>query len=250
MSVPPAAGYFEQRITIQGRRCELGLGAFPVVDLARARDLALENSRAVRDGLDPRRTRRRAVAPVPTFSEATRAVIDLARARWRSKRTPRKWLSYFERHLFPQLGDRPVSSITTADLGALFAPLYDSHYVTARLMRCRVREVFGWAMAQSFCDSDPAGPSLERLLPAVAHKVKHFRALLPERVADAVRRVYSTTSHDHAKWVFHFMVLTAVRSGEAASAVPKMRVNGRGEDVIFFDGVFFKSSLKSIFFVS
>ena len=42
-------------------------------------------------------------------------------------------------------------------------------------------------------------------------------------------------------------------SGEVvwvASAVPKMRVNGRGEDVIFFDGVFFKSSLKSIFFVS
>ena len=36
----------------------------------------------------------------------------------------------------------------------------------------------------------------------------------------------------------------------AVSAVPKMRVNGRGEDVIFFDGVFFKSSLKSIFFVS
>ena len=36
----------------------------------------------------------------------------------------------------------------------------------------------------------------------------------------------------------------------AASAVPKMRVNGRGEDVIFFDGVFFKPSLKSIFFVS
>ena len=37
---------------------------------------------------------------------------------------------------------------------------------------------------------------------------------------------------------------------DSASAVPKMRVNGRGEDVIFFDGVFFKSSLKSIFFVS
>ena len=37
---------------------------------------------------------------------------------------------------------------------------------------------------------------------------------------------------------------------EGASAVPKMRVNGRGEDVIFFDGVFFKPSLKSIFFVS
>ena len=35
-----------------------------------------------------------------------------------------------------------------------------------------------------------------------------------------------------------------------ASAVPKVRGNGRCEDVIFFDGVFFEPSLKSIFFVS
>ena len=35
-----------------------------------------------------------------------------------------------------------------------------------------------------------------------------------------------------------------------ASAVPKMRVPGRSEDVIFFDGVFFEPSLKPIFFVS
>ena len=40
------------------------------------------------------------------------------------------------------------------------------------------------------------------------------------------------------------------RTIEVASAVPKVRVNGRSEDVIFFDGVFFESSLKSIFFAS
>ena len=34
----------------------------------------------------------------------------------------------------------------------------------------------------------------------------------------------------------------------SASAVPKMRVDGRCEDVIFFDGVFFEPSLTSIFF--
>ena len=33
-----------------------------------------------------------------------------------------------------------------------------------------------------------------------------------------------------------------------ATAVPKMPVDGRCEDVIFFDGVFFESSLTSIFF--
>ena len=35
-----------------------------------------------------------------------------------------------------------------------------------------------------------------------------------------------------------------------ASAVPKMRVDGRCEDVIFFDGVFFEPSLTSIFFAT
>ena len=38
--------------------------------------------------------------------------------------------------------------------------------------------------------------------------------------------------------------------GEEANAAPEMRGNGRSEDVIFFDGVFFEPSLKSIFFVS
>ena len=33
-----------------------------------------------------------------------------------------------------------------------------------------------------------------------------------------------------------------------ATAVPKMPVDGRCEDVIFFDGVFFEPSLTSIFF--
>ena len=45
---------------------------------------------------------------------------------------------------------------------------------------------------------------------------------------------------------------TAINSSNSissASAVPKMCVTGRSEDVIFFDGVFFKPSLKSIFFV-
>ena len=44
--------------------------------------------------------------------------------------------------------------------------------------------------------------------------------------------------------------LLAKKVVDQCRVVKKMRVNGRGEDVIFFDGVFFKSSLKSIFFVS
>ena len=46
------------------------------------------------------------------------------------------------------------------------------------------------------------------------------------------------------------LVMEDANGQPLASAVPKVRVNGRSEDVIFFDGVFFESSLKSIFFAS
>ena len=42
-----------QRIVIQGRRRELGLGGYPKVSLAEARERALENRRIARAGGDP-----------------------------------------------------------------------------------------------------------------------------------------------------------------------------------------------------
>ena len=50
--------------------------------------------------------------------------------------------------------------------------------------------------------------------------------------------------------IVQFLRTKMAQSILTASAVPKVRVNGRSEDVIFFDGVFFESSLKSIFFAS
>ena len=44
-----------QRITIDGRRCDIGLGGWPVVSLAMARDRAFANRRAVADGARPAR---------------------------------------------------------------------------------------------------------------------------------------------------------------------------------------------------
>lgn len=76
---PSGARSWMQRIIVQGRRRELGLGSPPVVTLARAREVALENKRLVRDGVDPLQARKEAEA-VPTFEEAARAVHKLRAA--------------------------------------------------------------------------------------------------------------------------------------------------------------------------
>ena len=46
---------WSQRMRINGKPCNVGLGPFPIVNLAEAREAALENARAVYQGHDPRK---------------------------------------------------------------------------------------------------------------------------------------------------------------------------------------------------
>ena len=60
-----------QSVRIGGRPTSLGLGRYPVVTLAMARERALENARAIAQGRDPRGGTR----GVPTFAEVAEQVI-------------------------------------------------------------------------------------------------------------------------------------------------------------------------------
>ena len=61
-----------QRITIDRRRRDIGLGAFPSVGLAQAREKAADNRTAVAEGRDPLAEKHSPA--MPTFREAARAV--------------------------------------------------------------------------------------------------------------------------------------------------------------------------------
>lgn len=71
---PSGAKRWKQRLTVQGRRQERGLGPYPVVTLAMAREAAIRHRREVRDGENPK-TRRLHERGVPTFTEAARKVF-------------------------------------------------------------------------------------------------------------------------------------------------------------------------------
>ena len=75
---PTGSRRWEQRIVIRGKRRTLGLGGFPLVSLAEARTVALENRKVARAGGDPLAAKRVA-ASIPTFAQATALVFDLRR---------------------------------------------------------------------------------------------------------------------------------------------------------------------------
>ena len=99
---PGGSKSWVQRLTIHGRRCDIGLGGFPVVSLAEARDKAFQNRKLARAGGDPLVEKRK--AKVPTFRQAAEKTFEANRARWRSEKTARNWEQGMKKHVLPVLG--------------------------------------------------------------------------------------------------------------------------------------------------
>lgn len=68
-----------QRLTVDGRRRDIGLGGFPLVSLAEARDKAFDNRKCARGGGDPLAEKRK--ARPPTFREAALKVFEANKPR-------------------------------------------------------------------------------------------------------------------------------------------------------------------------
>ena len=205
-----------QRLTIRGRRTELGLGGFPLVSLKEAREKAFANRKLARDGGDPLAEKRRAEG-MPTFAEATRQVWKQLRPGWRSPQHAQLWLSSLERYAFPRIGGMPVSEVTSADVIGILAPIWHDMAPTARKLRQRIRAVMEWAVAMDLRPDNPCdriGP----VLGAQGKIVRHMRALPHREVGSALEAVRASGGRVVVKLAFEFLVLTATRSGEVRGA--------------------------------
>ena len=209
--------YWEQRVTVGGRRRTLGIGAYPVVSLAMARDAALENLRIVRAGGDPFASRRRAKAP--TFAEAAHRVLELHRSKWSHPRQATIWITSLEQYAFPRLGGVPVSALTTSDLMDVLTPIWFVIPETAQRIRQRIGVIMKWSVAHGYRTDDPAGPVLTDALPSNHASKEHYRALQYRDVSGALAAVRATAAFSSTKRVFEFAVLTAARSSEARGAL-------------------------------
>ena len=205
-----------QRITIDGRRRDIGLGGFLSVSLAHAREKAADNRAAVAGGRDPLAEKR--LPATPTFKEAARAVHEANKPRWRNGKHIASWMQTLERHALPTLGNAPLHRIDRGDVLQVLAPIWTTRPETARRVRQRMRTVFRWAMAHGFMDANPAGEAIDGALPPMRKVKAHLRALPYQEVQAALEAVALSQASISAKLCFRFLILTAARSGEARGA--------------------------------
>ena len=217
------AKFWFQRVTIDGKRRNLGLGGYPTVSLAKARKAALVNSRMIREGRDPLAEKREAITarqrpPTPTFAEASEIVIDMRRPTWTNAKHASQWASTLTTYAFPKIGPKPVTDITSADVLSVLTPIWTAKPETASRVRQRMETVLDWAVAQGYRTDNPGTRSIAKVLPKTPRTKQHFAALRYRDVPAALEQVNGSSADSITKLAFEFLVLTAARSGEVRLA--------------------------------
>ena len=205
-----------QRITVEGRRRDIGLGGYPTVSLAQARKRASDNRETIGNGKDPVAEKRR--PEVPTFSEAAYTVHEANKPRWRNGSHTTGWIQTLERHAFPKIGKKRIDAISRTDVLMVLTPIWSTRPETARRVRQRMRTIFKWAMANELIEANPAGEAIDGALPSMPKVKAHLRALPYQEVGSALKTVDASQTSLASKHCLKFLVLTAARSGEARGA--------------------------------
>ncbi len=204
-----------QSVRIDGRPTSLGLGRYPVVTLAMARERALGNARTIAQGRDPRRSTK----AVPTFAQALETVIAIHAPGWKDRAgSVRQWRSSLARYALPRIGAKGVDAVTAADVMDVLLPIWSTKRVTASRVRQRIGAVMKWAIAQGLRDDNPAGEAIAAALPKTAAVQRHQRALPHAEVRAALDQVRRSDAYLGVRLAFEFLVLTAGRSGEVRNA--------------------------------
>jgi len=212
------------RYTMHGRTRYMGLGAFPEVSLAAAREAAGKCRRQIAAGIDPIEERRRQrtaakldAAKAMTFKAMAEGYIHAHKAGWKSAKHADQWQATLETYAYPVLGDLPVQEIDTALVTRALEPIWNEKPETAKRLRQRIEAVLDAATARGYRTGDnPARwrGHLDKLLPkrSRVQAVKHFAAM---PYADVPAFYIELGQHDaiSAK-ALAFLILTAVRSGE------------------------------------
>ena len=216
---PGGSRSWVQRLTIDGKRHHVGLGSCSVVNYTLASAKAMRNLVAIHDGRNPIAERREAQrqAAIPTFSEAMALTFESLRSRWSSAKTANKWRGLLVNYAMPLMAKR-VDAITQQDVLSVLLPVYSTAPDSARRLRQNIRAVLAHAEAQGFITRNVAAAAIDGALPKTTSKDKAHHDALSHTAAADVFSAVSGDSNIAASLLLRFLMLTAVRFGEASGA--------------------------------
>lgn len=216
------------RVSVGGKTREKGLGGYPDVTLAGARDAARSARAKIADGVDPieearaaRSTLRAAVASAWTFDECSKAYIEAKSDEWTNAKHAAQWTNTLATYASPKLGNLLVRDIDLPHILAVLEPIWRVKTETASRVRMRLEAVLDWAMVKKYRDGpNPARwkGHLDKQLakPSKVAKVVHHAALPIDSIGEFMLNLRKQDGIGAR--ALEFTALTAARSGEVRGA--------------------------------
>ena len=216
------------RLQIAGQRREMGLGSFPTVTLAEAREKARRYRTTTAEGHDPISSRREKAsaaaaerAALQTFSDVAQQYIARHEKSWKNKKHGAQWTSTLKTYAEPVVGKMPVRDVTTAHVIRVLEPIWLTKTETATRVRSRIEIVLDFAAAKGLREGpNPARwrGNLDAALPRPSKiaKVQHHAALEAKSMAAFMDRLKA--QQGTGARALEFTVFTAARSGEVRGA--------------------------------
>lgn len=212
------------RVHVGGRRREIGLGGFPDVTLAGARERAREAKDKIRNGIDPVEERRAARAALVaargrglTFTDAVDRYLAAKLEAFRNAKHRQQWRNTLETYAMPELGKMLAHDIAVQDVLRVLEPIWQTKTETASRLRGRIEAVLSWATVAGHRTGDnPArwAGNLKELLPAPSKVAKEGNHPAIQ-IADAPRWFAALRKRDGmGSRALEFTALTAARSQE------------------------------------
>lgn len=216
------------RAVIGGKRKHLGLGGYPSVTLAQARERAREARQQVVKGIDPIHERKAAASALRaqqatrrTFKEVASAYIAFQEPAWKNPKHRKQWTSTLEAYAFPIVGQLSVDSITEHHVIAVLEPIWSTKSETASRLRGRIESILDWARVRGHREGEnPARwkGHLDKIFPAQSQirQVRHFQAMSVAATPAFMKRLAEQLGT--SAQALRFLILTATRSGEVRGA--------------------------------
>ncbi|HRK69435.1 MAG TPA: integrase arm-type DNA-binding domain-containing protein, partial [Hyphomonas sp.] len=213
------------RAVVNGKRRDIGLGGFPDVSLAAAREAARIKRDKIRSGVDPveerAEERKRLMAERKlglTFAEAVEKFLNSGKLDALSNAKHRaQWRSTLETYAVPVVGSKPLVEVDANDIKAVLDPIWTTKHETATRVRSRLESVFSWAKVSGFLTGENPATwkgNLKELMPTVKKEAlkSHHPAVAVNEATGwfAVLR----TRQGLAARAMEFLTLTAARSQE------------------------------------
>ena len=219
-----------KRFERDGRDRWMGLGGYPLVSLAEARNRARAAGLLLLDGIDPIEARKEkkaaaklAAAVKLTFRQAATRYAAQHEGKWANESHRAQFLSSLEIDAFPIIGNMDVAVIDTPDVLRVLEPIWTIKTETANRVRNRIENVLDWAVVRGHRpkSDNPArwGGHLDQLFP----ERRALKPIIPHKALPYGELpgflVQLRAARGVAARALEFTILTAARAGETFGAV-------------------------------